>query len=201
MSQENGRPAKCTNPIEATVLADYWLAALPEAEEVTVEEHLFTCDECGARLREVVALAEALRNLTREGSLQIVVSDKFLRRAAEEGLRVRQYAPPRGGSVQCTVTAEDNILIGRLAADLKGAERVDLSICDERGVEQSRMRDIPVNPSEGRVIVQESITFAKAAPTSKMILRLLNVDEAGDERLLGEYTFNHTRSLPGPGAW
>jgi anti-sigma factor RsiW len=201
MSQENGRPAKCTNPIEATVLADYWLAALPEAEEETIEEHLFTCDECGARLREVVALAEALRNLTREGSLQIVVSDKFLRRAAEEDLRVRQYAPPRGGSVQCTVTAEDNILIGRLAADLKGAERVDLSICDERGVEQSRMRDIPVNPSEGSVIVQESITFAKAAPTSKMILRLLNVDEAGDEKLLGEYTFNHTRSLPGPGAW
>jgi len=26
-------------------------------------------------------------------------------------------------------------------------------------------------------------------------------DEAGVERLLGEYTFNHTRSLPGPGAW
>jgi hypothetical protein len=201
MSQDKGRPANCANPLDAAILADYWLAALPEAEAEGIEEHLFTCDECGERLREIIALAHGLRNLTREGSLQIVVSDKFLRRAAEEGLRVRQYAPPRGGSVQCTVTAEDNILIGRLAADLKGAERVDLSICDERGVEQSRMRDIPVNPSEGSVIVQESITFAKAAPTSKMILRLLNVDEAGHEQLLGEYTFNHTRSLPGPGAW
>ena len=38
MSQSNGRPAKCTNPIEATVLADYWLSLLPEAEESTVEE-------------------------------------------------------------------------------------------------------------------------------------------------------------------
>ena len=146
-------------------------------------------------------LAEGLRNLAREGSLRMVVSDAFLRRAAEEGLRVRLYAPPRGGGVQCTVTAEDDILIGRLVADLEGSKRVDLSFCDEHGEEQMRLRDIPVNPSRGDVIVQESITFAKAAPTNRMILRLLGVDEVGSERLLGEYIFNHTRSLPGPGAW
>ena len=58
----------------------------------------------------------------------MVVSDAFLRRAAQDRLHVRTYAPPPGGSVACTVTAEA-------------------------------------------------------------------------ERLLGEYTFNHTRSLPGPGAW
>ncbi len=149
----------------------------------------------------MIALAHGLRNLARDGSLRMVVSAAFLRRAAEEGLRVRQYAPPRGGSVQCTVTAEDDILTGRLAADLKGAKRVDLSICDERGAEQLRLRDLPVNPEAGSVTYQESIIFLKAAPTSKLIMRLLNVDEAGDEKLLGEYTFNHTRSLPGPGAW
>jgi hypothetical protein len=201
MSKESGRPTKCTNPIDVTVLADYWLAVLPQAEEESVEKHLFQCDECGDRLREVIALSDGLRNLGRGGSLRMVVSDAFLRRAAEEGLRVRQYAPPRGGSVQCTVTAEDDILIGRLAADLKGARRVDLAICDERGAEQARLRDIPVNPSVGDVILQESMTFAKASPTSKMIMRLLDVDEAGHEQLIGEYTFNHTRSLPGPGAW
>jgi anti-sigma factor RsiW len=201
MSSNNGLRAKCANPVDPTVLADYWLAALPEAEEDAVEEHLFACDECGDRLREMISLAEGLRNLARGGSLRMVVSEEFLRRAAEEGLRVRQYAPPRGGSVECTVTAEDDILIGRLAADLKGSRRIDLAICDERGVEQLRLRDIPVNLSAGDVIMQESITFAKAAPTNKMIMRLLNVDEAGHEQLLGEYTFNHTRSLPGPGTW
>ena len=201
MSGNQRHPANCTNPIDATLLADYWLAALPAAEEEAVEEHLFACDECGTRLREVIALANGLCNLAREGSLRMVVSDVFLRRAAEEGLRVRQYAPPRGGGVQCTVTAEDNILIGRLAADLKGAKRVDLSICDERGTEQLRLRDIPVHSGAGSVVYQESMTFAKAMPTSTMIARLLNVDETGREQLLGEYTFNHTRSLPGPGAW
>ncbi len=201
MSGNVHHSAKCTKPIDAAVLADYWLAVLPEAEEEVVEEHLFQCDECGAKLREVISLADGLRDLARGGSLRMVVSDEFLKRAAEEGLRVREYAPPAGGSVQCTVSAEDDILIGRLAADLKGTRRVDLSFSDEQGTEQLRLRDIPVNPSAGGVIVQESITFAKAAPTSKMIMRLLNVDEAGGEQLLGEYTFNHTRSLPGPGAW
>ena len=191
----------CSNPIDAAVLADYWLAALASSEEEAVEEHLLACDRCGARLREVIAHAEEIRNLAREGCLRMVVSDAFLKRAAEEGLRVRQYALPPGGGVQCTVTAEDDILIGRLAANLSGAKRVDLCICDERGVEQLRLPDIPVHPGASSVVYQESITFAKAAPTRRMIARLVTFDEAGGERLLGEYTFHHTRTLPGPGAW
>jgi hypothetical protein len=191
----------CSHPIDAAVLADYWLAALAKPEEEAVEQHLFDCDECGARLREVIALAEGVRKLAREGSLRMVVSDTFLERAAEEGLRVREYAPPPGGGVQCTVTAEDDILIGRLAANLSGAKRVDLCICDELGVEQLRLPDIPVHSGASSVVYQESITFAKAMPSSIMIARLVARDEAGGERLLGEYTFNHTRSLPGPGAW
>jgi hypothetical protein len=191
----------CSNPIDAAVLADYWNAALPSSEEEVIEEHLLDCDRCGARLREVIALAEGVRSLAREGSLRMIVSDVFLRRAAEEGLRVREYALPPGGVVQCTVTAEDGILIGRLAANLSGAKRVDLCIFDERGVEQRRLPDIPVQSGASNVVYQESITFAKAMPTNKIIARLVTFDEAGDERLLGEYTLNHTRSLPGPGAW
>ena len=192
---------RCSNPIDAAVLADYWLAALADSEEEAVELHLVDCDQCGARLREVIALAEGVRKLAREGSLRMVVSDAFLQRAAEEGLRVREYAPPSGGGVECTVTAEDDILIGRLSANLSGARRVDLCLCDGRGVEQLRLPDIPVRSGASSVVYQESITFAKALPTSKMIARLVTFDEAGGERLLGEYAFNHTRSLPGPGAW
>lgn len=200
IGNESG-PVSCSTPLDAAVLADYWLAALGSADEEAVEEHLLGCDRCAARLREVIALAEGVRNVAREGSLRMVVSDTFLKRAAEEGLRVREYAPPPGGGVQCTVTAEDDILIGRLAANVSGAKRVDLCICDERGVEQLRLPDIPVHSGTSSIAYQESITFAKAAPTNKMIVRLVAFDEAGSERLLGEYTFNHTRSLPGPGAW
>jgi hypothetical protein len=201
MSMENKRdPVSCANPIDAAVLSDYWLAALPASEEETVEEHLLACDHCGARLREAIALAEGIRQIAREGSLRMIVSDEFLKRAAEEGLRIRQYAPPAGGSVQCTVTAEDDFLIARLAANLAGARRVDLSICDGRGIEQLRLPDIPAGPNATGVVYQESITFAKAMPSSKLIARLITFDESGAERLLGEYTFNHTRTIPGPAA-
>lgn len=190
----------CSHPIDAAVLADYWLAVLAGPAEELVEEHLLECDQCGARLRDVMALAEGVRRLAQEGCLRMVVSDAFLQRATEEGLRVREYAPPSGGSVACTVTAEDDLLIGRLAADLSGATRVDLCLCDERGVEQSRLRDIPVSAGAGSVVWQESITATKAAPSMTMIARLVTFDDAGSERLLGEYTFHHTRTLPGPGA-
>jgi len=187
--------------IDAAVLADYWLGLLANPEEEAVEEHLFACDRCGDRLREIVALAEGIRQLACRGSLRMIVPDAFLKRAAEDGVRVRQYAPPPGGSVECTVTAEDDVLVGRLAANLTGVSRLDLCLCNEAGVEQIRLPDIPFSSRTGDVIYQESITYLKAAPTNKMIARLVTVDEAGSEELLGEYTFNHTRSLPGPGAW
>ena len=191
----------CPNPIDAALLADYWLAALPKPQEDQIEEHLFACAECAARLEEVAALANALRNLARQGSLTMIVSDAFLQRAAQEGLRVRQYSPPAGGSVECTVTAEDDLLIGRLSADLTAARRIDLSLCDAQGVERARLADIPFNPTTPGVALEQSITYAKAAPSETMVARLLSLDESGREHLLGEYTFNHTRTLPGPAAW
>ena len=192
---------KCLNPIEAAVLVDYWLAALPKSDEEAVEEHLFLCDECGTGLRKIIALAEEIRKLARQGSLTMVVSDSFLKRAAEQGLHVREYSPPRSGSVECTVTAEDDFLIGHLTADLSTAQRVDVSFCDGQGVERLRLPDIPFHSQAPRVTFQQSITYAKAAPSETLIARLVAFDDAGRERLLGEYTFNHTRTIPGPAAW
>jgi hypothetical protein len=130
-----------------------------------------------------------------------VVSDQFVKHAAETGQRVREYAPRLGGSVQCTVAADDDLLVARLAVDLSKAARVDLSWCDAQGVERQRMTDIPIRSEAGGVICQQSITFAKASPSSTMIARLVTVDAEGAERLLGEYAFHHTRTIPGPAGW
>jgi hypothetical protein len=115
-------------------------------------------------------------------------------------LRVREYSPPIGGSIACTVTAEDDFLIGRLTADLTGAKRVDLCLCDADGAEKLRLPDIPFQSGADNVAFQQSITYAKAAPTETMIARLVAFDDTGGERLVGEYTFNHARTLPGPTA-
>ena len=101
--------------------------------------------------------------------------------------------------MQCTVSADDDLLVARLAADLSSAERVDLSWCDDQGVEVLRMSDIPVRVDAGTVLCQQSITMAKASPSNTLVARLLSVDSAGAERLLGEYAFHHTRTILGPG--
>jgi hypothetical protein len=190
------------NPIDTAVLGEYWLGTLAAPEEEDMEEHLFRSDECGARLREAIALAESLRKLAAEGSLVAVVSDEFVKRAKAQGLQVREYAPPRSCGIECTVSAEDDFLIGHLTADLTGAKRVDLCFCDGQGIERHRLADIPFRPEASSVTFQQSITYAKAAPSETMIARLVAFDEeVGGERLLGEYSFHHTRTLPGPGAW
>lgn len=189
----------CAKLIDAVALADYWLGALPAPEEEAIEKHLLACDECGTRLREMIALGEAVRELARGGSLLMVVSEAFLTRVSEQGLRVREYAPPNGGDIACTVTERDDFLIGRLTANLSAAKRIDLSLCDERGVEKLRMSDVPFDPRAGSIAFQQSITYAKAAPSETMIARLVGFDEKLGERLLGEYTFRHTRTLAGPG--
>jgi hypothetical protein len=180
---------------------DYRRAALPAADEDAVEQHLMVCDGCGDGLRDVIALADGLRRLARSGSLQVIISDHVLEQAAATGQRIREYAPRPGERIQCTVAADDDLLIARLAVDVSDASRVDLSWCDPGGAEVLRMTDIPVRPDAESVICQQSIAWAKASPSSIMTARLLAVDEHGGERLLGEYTFHHTRTIPGPAGW
>ena len=189
-------PADCARPIDPAVLMDYWIGVVAPAEADAIEEHLFGCDSCGGRLRKTIALAESLRVLARSGSLVVVTSDQFVKHAAESGQRVREYAPPAGGGVQCTVSIDDDFLVARLAAELAGAARVDLSWCDGEGVEFLRMSDIPVRADGADVVCQQSITMAKAAASGVMIARLVSV-ESDHERLLGEFAFHHTRTIPG----
>jgi hypothetical protein len=191
----------CPHPIDAAILADYWLAALPSSEEESVEEHLFDCGECSTRLTEVIALAEEVRALAGDANLLMTLSDEFVKRTAESGLRIRQYAPPAGGSVQCTVSVDDDMLVGRLAADLAGQKQIDLALCNEEGVEYARLADVPFQPHPSEVLFQQPIQFAKGAPSQTMIARLLGRDESGVERLIGEYTFVHIRTIPGPPAF
>jgi hypothetical protein len=191
----------CRTPIDPAILADYWVALLPPSEEERVEEHLLSCDECGDRLREIVQLSEALRALARSGALRVIVAEEFVTHAADAGQRVRQYDFAPGQTVSCTIAADDDLLVARLAADLAGAERVDLSLCDPQGVERHRMTDIPVRTDTGRVVFHESAVIGKLSPTTSMVARLLSIGADGGERLLGEYTFQHTRTIPGPPGW
>lgn len=185
--------AHCPTPLAPAVLEDYWLADLSPSEEAAVEQHLLACDECSRRLRDVIGLAEGVRAVARGGTLRVVVTDAFLNRLAQEGLHVREYRVTPGGSVACTVTAEDDLVVGRFVAPLGGVGRVDLAQYDAEGREVQRFRDLPFDPTAGEVLFTARTDVLRTLPATVQWYRLIAV-EAGGEHVLAEYTFAHTPS-------
>lgn len=186
--------SSCQTSLDPAVLAEYWLEELTETDEDRVEEHLFACEACSRGLQSMVQLIEAIRGLTRKGLFQVVVSEPFLEKLRSEGLNVRQYQVHPGGGVACTITDTDDLVIARLAADLTGAQRVDISRCDAQGREHQRIRDIPLTSARNEVVFSERTDLLRAMGPGVLRVRLIAVDDAR-ERILGEYTFNHTPSL------
>lgn len=180
----------CDRPLDLPALSSYWFGELPDPDAEGVEEHLFACDECGARLRELLAVGDGVRRLAREGALQLVVTPSFLETAARSGLRVREYTVPPGGSVDCTVTAEDDLLVGRMRADFRETGQVDILVQagDQPGF---RIEDVPVSPDAPELILAQSMPAARALGSVVFRFRLVARDGA-EGRILGDYTFHHT---------
>jgi len=186
--------ANCPQPLELPVLVDYWFGDLAEADTERVDEHLLGCAYCGRALQHLVGIGEGIRRLAHEGAFSAVVSPWFLDTARQRGLRVREYSCPAGGRVECTVTAEDDLLVGRLRGDFRGVSRLDLVTQIEGGPEH-RILDLAVDLSRGELILAQSMPVVRAMPSHVLRFRLLSHD-AGADRLVAEYTFAHTRSLP-----
>jgi hypothetical protein len=181
----------CASPIPLATLLEYWVGELDEAREAALEEHLLGCGHCSAALQSLVDIAGEVRAAVRTGAVHAALTDAFLKRLAAQGLRVREYRVPHNGSVYCTVAPDDDLLVSRLEAPLAGVERLDVerSGGDAQGLE--RLRDVPFDATAGEVILATRIERVRALPESTARIRLLAVGPSG-ERLVGEYTFNHT---------
>jgi hypothetical protein len=184
--------ARCTEPLDTSLLVDYWFAELSAPEQDRVEEHLMGCSDCSRVLRELVVIGEGVRRLTSRGAFHVVVSPSFLEAASRRGLRLREYRVPAGGGVACTVTAEDDLVVAHLQGDFRGVTRLDL-VARTEGQPDERIEDLPVHPSAHELILAQSMPALRALGACVTRLRLV-VPEAGGDRLLGEYTFSHTPS-------
>lgn len=186
----------CQSPVPLATLAEYWLGELDSAREAELDEHLLGCGHCSAALQALVDLGDGIRALVRAGAVRAVVTDAFVQRLAAAGLKVREYRVALNSSVNCTVAPADDMMISRLQAPLAGVERLDLDLLGPEDNDRERLTDIPFDPDAGEVIVTHPIVGIRALPATTLRIRLLAV-AAGSERMLGEYTFNHT---PWPGS-
>lgn len=185
----------CPRPLADQSLFDWWTGEGPAAERRAVERHVSSCDACAARAGDLAAIALAVRGLVREGELPAVVLPSVVERLLREGRRVRQYRVAPGSGVQCTVAPEDDVVLARLTAELRGVSRLDLISRVDDGPEQ-RLSDVPFDPAAGELVLMASSAQLRARPTHVERMRLVALGPEG-ERVLGEYAFNHT---PWPGA-
>lgn len=179
-------------------LLDYWLGDGDAASAEAAEEHLMRCDACGEALDGLIALGDGVRAALRAGALSIATSAAFIERLSARGLKVREYRLSRGGSVNCTVAPDEDLLVSRLAVPLQGVQRLDVrtQLSFEPGAAHEQ-HDVPFDARSGEVVVVTRLEAVRQQPAHTAEITLLAV-EPGGTRELGRYTFHH-RPWPGHG--
>ena len=182
----------CTERTPTSTLLDYWFGEAP-ADEAAVEEHLMGCRYCSSRLRALVQLGDGIRQTARAGRVHAVLSPAFVEELRADGLRLREYRLQPGGSVACTVTPEDDLVVSHLHAPLHGVQRLDLVLEDLATGTSLRMPDLAFDPSQDEVAIAPNTAALRALQASTHRMRLIAV-HGDSERELGAYTFHHSRS-------
>ena len=172
-------------------LADYWTTDLSPDDVERIEAHVFTCAACTELLAEADQLRRRIGDVARSGGFQAIITDSLLNQLARDGVRVRAYAMDAGGSVQCAVWDEDEILVTRLRADFSGVTAVDTVMRLDTGEEWGRASDIPVPEGSREVIMALPAELVRRAPEVPIRLTLRSSAASADERPLAEYTFDH----------
>ena len=176
-------------PVE-TLLA-WWLHETDAAETDAIDEHLLRCDACGETLDALVALGDGVRGAFKAGLVGAIATGEFVARLVARGRRVREYRLPCNGGVDCTVAADDELLVGRLQTPLGGVERLDavLEFSFAPGV-RHRIEDVPFQAGAGEVIYLPKIADVKAMPAHTHTVTLV-ARRGGAESARGTYTFRH----------
>ena len=94
-----------------------------------------------------------------------------------------------GGSVNCTVTPDDDFVVAHLRAPLRDVKRLDMLIDDDTSGKH-RATDVAFDPSAGELVTVTSTAYLKTLKHSQQRVRLVAVDGV-DERVVADYTFNH----------
>src|SRR5262245_42941402 len=132
----------CQAPIPERTLFDYWAGDLPDGDEMNrVEEHLFACGDCSARLDQMAALGAGLAALVRQGRVSGIVSRAILNRLQRDGAHVRMFWLAPGETVPCAVFPGDDVVVTALRADFSGVDAVTLSVAGPDDVPFGRFDD------------------------------------------------------------
>jgi len=174
-------------------LIDYAAGELSDAEAAAIEDHLFSCADCGARAAELDALLRAIGPAVRSAEVGGFVTEAVLNRLARDGVRVRTYALSPGAVVPCAVWDGDELMALRLHADLDGVSEVTLTH-RVAGTEISRVTGEVAASARGEVIYAVPAARVRQLPVVEVEV-VLTAHEDSEERPIASYTLVHGGSL------
>jgi hypothetical protein len=187
--------AACPEPISESTLLDYWTADLADGAEMNVvEEHLFACAACSARLSQLVALGAGVTRLAKQGRLSGVVSRAILNRLQRDGVHVRMFSIEPGETVPCATFPGDDLIVTSLWADFSGVDAVTLSVTGPDSAAFSRCDDVPVPRGIRELLWVTPAALVREMPSMRLELTLTST--GGAAREIGRYLLEHSASVP-----
>lgn len=186
-------------PLALDAMLDHLSGELSGERADRVEEHLFACQTCGTVFESLAALGRGVREAVRAGGVAASVDGAFLRRAARDGLVLREYRIAEGEEVSCRAGAEDLVIV-RLAAELGDLDRLrletELEDLERRKSTRLPPREVVVDRELGEVLLAFPGDAVRAYPRSLWTLRLLG-EPRGDDHVaerteLGPFVMDHS---------
>lgn len=180
----------CQVPISDGTLLDYWARDLAEGDELDrVEEHLFACADCSARLQDLAALGPGLKTLVRQGRVSGIVSRSLLNRMQRDGIHVRMYSLTPGETVPCAVFPGDDLVVAALRADFSGVDAVTLSVTGSGDALSGEIHDVPLGP-DAELFWATPAGVVRQMPSVRLELTLAAA--GGTRAELGRYVLEHS---------
>lgn len=179
---------KCQR-IDDAGLMDYAAGELSAEEAAAIEEHLFSCGDCGARAGELDALVRAIPEAVRTAEIGGFVTDAVLNRLARDGVRLRIYALSPGAVVPCAVWDDDELMVLRLRGDFGSA--TEFTVSRRVGGTEVHRATGHVNPTgHGEILYATPAARVRELPEVDVQI-LLTARDGNVERPIGSYTLAH----------
>jgi hypothetical protein len=181
--------ATCAAPIADETMVDYWSGGLPDQQDAAIEEHVFRCAACAARLDAVAAMANGITSLARQGRISGIISRGTLNRLQRDGVRVRVYSLSPGDVVPCAVFADDDLVVTSLRGNFEGVEAVTISVIGSAPLSGTVLEDVPVTATEGELLWAAPGSLIRQLPTSRVTFVVTAGSANG--RKISEYVLDH----------
>lgn len=185
----------CHAPIPDDALLEYWARDRADGDETDrVEEHLFACGDCSARLRDMASLGPGLATLAQQGRITGIVSRTVLNRMQRDGVHVRFYSVESGETVPCAVFPADDLVVAALRADFSAADSVSLSVMGPGDSPIGEVDDVPVSRLERELLWVLPAAVVRQMPSMRLRLTLVSV--GATRAVLGTYVLDHSAAPP-----